>query len=466
MKAALWNPLHIVPTQAGRSAPIQGSLIAANTKVVSGCPMGRAKLPPAIGLFMGLLMLVSAATAGAQIITATPAPLVFPGQQVNTQSVVSVITLRNTSSQSVTVDSQTYFAKDFTQVGGNCGVAPFTLAPQASCTFEVIFHPRAERAYSDTQLLYRNGVVVGQAQVSGNGVVGRLTLAPFGGLNFSPTPVGVTSAESEAQLGNNGSGPVQVVSITPATTPFARVGGTCAQPPFFLAPGASCTLRYAFSPTQIGTAQRQVISIQVPPSMGTSWFLSLQGDATQGSQTITFPGQATRIYGPGYSFPVNPPATTNSGLAVVYGSATPPVCTVTGSMVAVVTAGTCSLTANQTGNASWTAAAQQTQSFAINRASQTLTFPTQISSSRTFVPGGTFAINPAATSTTPNAGQPIVYSSLDNAICTVNGSVVTMVAAGACNVAANQTGNANYNAAAQVTVRVQLALFAHGFETP
>ncbi len=252
--------------------------------------------------------------------------------------------------------------------------------------------------------------------------------------------------------------------ITPATAPFARVGGTCGTPPFSLVPFTACTLIYTFSPTVAGAGQTQAVEFVFRAAVATTDSVSLMGDATQGSQTIDFPAQPARIYGPGYGFPIHPPAVASSGLAVVYGSTTPSVCTVAGSAVAVVAAGTCTITANQPGNASWAAAAQQTQSFAIARASQTLTFPAPSAGSRSFVPGGTFAIDPVATSVTPNAGQPIVYSSLSPTVCTVSGTTVTMVAMGACTLAANQAGNANYNAATQVTTQVQLALFAHGFE--
>lgn len=463
MKIPMPNPSNAVSIQVRGFFPAPA--LAANTPAWPESPISATTIPTVIGLLIGLLLLCSAASVHAQTLTAEPSPLIFAGQQVNTYSSPATITWRNTSNQSVTVDSESGFAQEFTHVGGNCGSPPFTLPAQSSCTYQVMFHPAVEQSYSDNKYFYSNGALVGQVQVTGNGVVGRLTLTPFAGLSFSPTPVGATSAESVAQLGNNGSGPVQVVSITSATIPFARVGGTCVEPPFFLAPGATCSLRYAFSPVQIGTAQRQVLSIQVPASMGTSWFLSLQGDAVQGSQTITFPLQPARIYAPGYSFPVNPPATASSGLAVVYGATTPAVCSVSGSNVAVVAAGSCNLTANQPGNASWAAAAQETRNFAIARANQTLTFPTQVTSSRTFVPGSSFAINPPASSAMPNAGQPIVYSSLDGSVCTVNGTQVTMVALGACSLAANQSGNTNYNAATQVTVKVQLALFSNGFET-
>lgn len=87
---------------------------------------------------------------------------------------------------------------------------------------------------------------------------------------------------------------------------------------------------------------------------------------------------------------------------------------------------------------------------------QTLTFPPQNPASHTFVGGGTFAINPVATSSHPDAARPISYSSLSNWVCTVSGTTVTMLAPGACTIAADQAGDDNHAAATQVTRPVAL----------
>jgi hypothetical protein len=49
------------------------------------------------------------------------------------------------------------------------------------------------------------------------------------------------------------------------------------------------------------------------------------------------------------------------------------------------------------------------------------------------------------------SGNPLIFTSQTNIVCTVSGSTVTLVAAGTCTIAANQTGNASYAAAPQVT---------------
>ncbi|MEM6429747.1 MAG: MBG domain-containing protein, partial [Deinococcota bacterium] len=58
-------------------------------------------------------------------------------------------------------------------------------------------------------------------------------------------------------------------------------------------------------------------------------------------------------------------ANASSGLAVTFTSATPAVCTVTGSTVSIVAAGTCTINADQAGNAEYNAAAQVQQDITI-----------------------------------------------------------------------------------------------------
>ncbi|MCK9914034.1 Ig-like domain repeat protein [Microbacteriaceae bacterium K1510] len=87
------------------------------------------------------------------------------------------------------------------------------------------------------------------------------------------------------------------------------------------------------------------------------------------SQTITFGAQAGRTYVSGGTFVVNPLATATSGLAVAYSSLTTGVCTVFGGIVTMVSAGTCTLAADQAGNSTYAAAAQVTQDVVIGMAS-------------------------------------------------------------------------------------------------
>ena len=173
------------------------------------------------------------------------------------------------------------------------------------------------------------------------------------------------------------------------------------------------------------------------------------------AQSITFTQPLDTALSAG---PVALTATATSGLTVSFGSNSGAICTVAGASVTLVSAGVCSITATQTGNVSFAAAAPVTRTFNVLKATQTLSFPTQVPSSRSFVANSTFAINPLATSATPNSGNAIVYSSLSPGVCTVSVTTVTMLSTGGCVLAANQAGDANYNAAAQVPQSVAIGV--------
>jgi mono/diheme cytochrome c family protein len=58
-------------------------------------------------------------------------------------------------------------------------------------------------------------------------------------------------------------------------------------------------------------------------------------------------------------------ATSTSGLAITFASTTPSVCTVNGTVLTLVAAGSCSVTANQAGDASFAPAAEVLRTFTV-----------------------------------------------------------------------------------------------------
>ena len=176
-------------------------------------------------------------------------------------------------------------------------------------------------------------------------------------------------------------------------------------------------------------------------------------------QTLTFSAAPTGVVVGSTPTVTATSASPNSGNPIVYSSTTPSICTVNSStgVVTAIAVGTCIIAANQAGNASYAAAAQVTQSFAVGLAAQTITFGTAPTG---VVVGGTPTVT--ASSASPNSGNPIVYSSTTASVCTVNSStgVVTAIAVGTCTIAANQAGNTNYTAAAQVTQSFAVGLAA------
>ncbi len=196
--------------------------------------------------------------------------------------------------------------------------------------------------------------------------------------------------------------------------------------------------------------------------------------ALKTDQAITFNALADKTYGDA-AFGIS--ASSSSGLFVALTSLTTGVCTVTtlddarpdvavgrtsGQTVTIVGAGTCTIAANQAGDSTYAAAAQVTQSFTVAKADQTIAFGTL--ADKTF---GDAAFDVSATATSTEA---VVFSSLTTSVCTVAQTLtldprpgvatghtspfpgtVTLVGAGTCTIAADQSGDVNYNAASQVT---------------
>ncbi|HLY16683.1 MAG TPA: FG-GAP-like repeat-containing protein [Bryobacteraceae bacterium] len=166
---------------------------------------------------------------------------------------------------------------------------------------------------------------------------------------------------------------------------------------------------------------------------------------TQASQTITFSGLSNRSYS---LTPFTVSATASSGLPVSFASATTTICTVSGNSVTMVTVGTCTIQATQSGNTNFAAAIPVNQSFQVAQASQTITFSGL--SSRSYSP------TPFTVSATASSGLPVSFASTTTATCTVSGNSVTMVTVGTCTIKATQSGNTNYLAAAPVSQSFQI----------
>jgi hypothetical protein len=74
-----------------------------------------------------------------------------------------------------------------------------------------------------------------------------------GTLDFGTVLVGWPAPTQTVTVSSVGSAPVRVNAIPAPSAPFQRVGGTCAEADFELAPLASCTLEYAFAPAAHGS---------------------------------------------------------------------------------------------------------------------------------------------------------------------------------------------------------------------
>ena len=162
--------------------------------------------------------------------------------------------------------------------------------------------------------------------------------------------------------------------------------------------------------------------------------------ATLQAQTITFTKNAPASAVYGGSFTVA--ATASSGLAVVFTSNG--ACSNTGATYTMTSGtGICSVIANQPGNTSYQPAPTVTESTTATQKSQSVTFTVNAPASAPYQ--GSFTV-----AATASSGYPVAYTS--SGACNNSGATYTMTAAtGTCTVIANQPGDNNYSAAAQVT---------------
>ncbi|MCX7512933.1 fibronectin type III domain-containing protein [Frateuria hangzhouensis] len=176
------------------------------------------------------------------------------------------------------------------------------------------------------------------------------------------------------------------------------------------------------------------------------------------SQTITFANPGTQSFGTSPTLT----ATSSAGLPVSFGSSTTGVCTITaGGVLTFVSAGTCTIDADQPGDAVTAAAATVTQSFAVNAVaaaapvigtatagdgSATITFIAPASNGGAVITGYTVTSLPGGLTAT-GVGSPITITGLTNGVAysftvtatTSAGSGATSAASNAVTPAANQT---------------------------
>jgi len=167
----------------------------------------------------------------------------------------------------------------------------------------------------------------------------------------------------------------------------------------------------------------------------------------KGSQTISFTSTAPAAAAVGGStYTVT--ATSSAGLTPVtlaIDAASSAVCSISGSTVSFTGVGTCTIDANQAGNANYNAAPQAQQSFAVGKGSQTITF-TSNAPPNAVVAGPTYTVTATASS---GLSVALTIDATATSVCSIAGSTVSFTASGTCVIDANQAGDANWNAAPQ-----------------
>jgi Astacin (Peptidase family M12A) len=231
------------------------------------CNLAVAFSPTINGMITGAISLTDASSFSPQIISLagtgsgggtaslafSPATLSFPVQAVGTSSGGKAVTVKNTSTGAVTLNSITA-SGDYSVVGAStkpCS-AGLTLAAGATCGLSATFSPAPGAS----------GVVNGSILFTDTGSVSQQVLDAKGTaalpLSFSPTTlafasqtVATTSAAQSLTVTNN-----LATSINPVVAgsgDYAVVPGGATPCTGTLAAHAACTITVTFTPTAVGT---------------------------------------------------------------------------------------------------------------------------------------------------------------------------------------------------------------------
>ena len=157
-------------------------------------------------------------------------------------------------------------------------------------------------------------------------------------------------------------------------------------------------------------------------------------------------------------------STASSGLTVALAAGPSNVCTLSGTTLELLAVGTCTITANQAGDAQYAPAPQVTHKIDVEAAppvplAQSITFPA-------ITPNPSFVGSTASLGATASSTLPVSYTSLTPGVCSIIGTAVHATGAGTCVIAANQAGNATFAPAAQVTQTVKVDYRFSGFSSP
>ena len=172
-------------------------------------------------------------------------------------------------------------------------------------------------------------------------------------------------------------------------------------------------------------------------------------------QTISFTSTAPngKVYSGSNNQTYTPTVTASSGLTptlTIDGSSTSG-CTISGTTVYYGGGiGSCIIDANQAGNGNYFAAPQVQQSFSVSIAPQTISFTSTAPNGKVYSGSNNQTYTPTVTASS-GLTPTLTIDNTASSICTISSGIVSYGGtAGTCTIDANQSGNTDYSAAAQV----------------
>jgi hypothetical protein len=182
-------------------------------------------------------------TPGAAIVL-DPVVLNFPSTALNATSTVEYITISNTGSSTIGLQSTGITGAGFSITANTCGPS---LGPGVGCTVGVAFTPAVSGMSSGTLTVVDDaGTQTASLSGIGNGPATD-ALSPMA-LSFAPQSMNTTSAAQQVTLTNSGDLPLTLISAQIASGSFAVVNA-CGNS---LNPHSTCAINVSFTPACLG----------------------------------------------------------------------------------------------------------------------------------------------------------------------------------------------------------------------
>lgn len=298
-------------TTTGDASGVSDYLISANTctgKLIAPqatCTISLTFSPTAAGTRSGTLQIPSSAgttpltasltgigVATRQNLEFSPTSLVFPNQVINFSSAATNVYVYNSGASPVTID-RVVIAGAFQITATNC--PQLTLQPEAApnllqtCYVTVVFSPKSTGLLTGSITVVDTEGRQSAFSLAGTGVAqaGNVLLDPDG-LYFGTYPVGMSSSAQSVSVYNVGNIPLTVTAI--ATTGDYAVSHPYCNPPFTMAPGASCgPLTVTFTPTKVSSPDAGTLTVTTTAGARTVSLTGV-GEVATKSVLLTPPG--------------------------------------------------------------------------------------------------------------------------------------------------------------------------------
>jgi subtilisin family serine protease len=324
---------------------------------------------------------------------------------------------------------------------------------------------------SATSSSFRLRLTAGAGSPFGTATGGNVIVSGSGAF---AAPNAVTQIFSGTAAGSTGLGAVANAVVVAAVAPTVAAGQVAvayrAGPPEFFSPttmrydetldlvavdpgGGSVTFSQMSGPCTLATTTVTTVS----PTGAGSCVVRATGPApsnltadqtitiSQAPQTIAFTSSVPTSAVSGTTY--TPLATSTSGLSVTIDitAGSPGVCSLSGGVVTINTSGTCTIRAQQAGDANYLAATAVTQTIVAGKINQNITFAQ---------PAVRDLDSPAFTlGASVDTGRSVTYATSTSSVCSVGATtgIVSIAGVGDCTITASSAGNASYAAAPDVT---------------